>query len=105
MSIELVRQPSVQQAGIVSVSVPKGTTTSGTGFSFPLPVQVAATAGVAPVKVTLPDGAPLPAWLRYVPETKSFVATAVPDGAFPIQVVVIVGGVRSTIVISERAQD
>jgi len=80
--------------------------TAGAGFAFPLPAQVAETAaaGNAQVRVTTAGGGNLPAWLRYVPETKSFVASAVPDGAFPIQVIVSVGATRTTVVISERAE-
>ena len=104
ISVSLVRQPSVQEAGVVTVSVPKETATAGSGFTFPLPAQVAETAaaGSAQIRVTSISGGALPGWLRYVPETKSFVASAVPDGAFPMQVIVIIGGTRTTVVISER---
>ena len=78
--------------------------TVGSGFTFALPDQVAQGAGSSIVRVTTITGQALPAWLKYVPETKTFVASAVPDGAFPMQVVVTVGGVRTTIVISERSQ-
>lgn len=92
---------------MVTVTVPRDTATSGSGFSFPLPEQLAqaasATAGTAVIVTTL-TGDPLPAWLRFVPETNTFVATAVPDGQFPIQVLVIIGGQRTVIVISERAE-
>lgn len=79
--------------------------TVGAGFSFPLPAQVVADASPnAIVQVRLENGNPLPAWLRFVPETNSFVASAVPDGAFPVQVIVTVGGRSSKVVISERAE-
>jgi hypothetical protein len=96
----------LQEAGVVTVSVPKETATAGSGFTFPLPAQVAETAGAsnAQVSVTTISGGALPGWLRYVPETKSFVASEVPDGAFPIQIIVSVGGTRTTVVISERAE-
>jgi hypothetical protein len=101
-----VRQPSLQEAGVVTVSVPKETATSGAGFTFPLPAQVAeaAEASSAQIRVTTVSGGALPGWLRYVPESKSFVASAVPDGAFPIQIIVSVGSIRTTVVISERAE-
>ena len=98
----------MQQAGIITVSVPKEMATAGAGFSFPLPAQVAgdaaAAGGNATIRVTTVSGQALPAWLKFNPETRTFVASAVPDGAFPMQVVVTINGVRSTIVISERAQ-
>jgi hypothetical protein len=80
--------------------------TAGSGFSFPLPAQVtdAETGNNAVNSVTTVSGQPLPSWLKFNPETKTFVASAVPDGAFPMQVAVTVGGKRSTIVISERTQ-
>lgn len=83
--------------------VPKEMATAGSGFSFQLPAQVAdQAASNAPISVTTVSGDPLPGWLRFVPESKTFVASAVPDGAFPIQVVVTVGGKQSTVLISER---
>ena len=105
VSVSLVRQPSAQQAGVITVSVPKEMATAGSGFTFPLPAQVADTAtGNVPVRVTNLTGGQLPGWLRYVAETKTFVASAVPDGAFPFQVLVRIGGQQTTVVISERAQ-
>ena len=106
VSVSLVRQPSLQETGIITVSVPKEMATAGSGFSFPLPAQAANSAAgdSAPVIVTTVSGQPLPSWLTFNTETKTFVAAAVPDGAFPMQVKVTVGGNSTTIVISERAQ-
>jgi len=106
ISVSLVRQPSLQVPGVITVVVPKDLATAGSGFTFALPAQVAesAAAGGMPVRVTTLTGGQLPGWLRYVPETKKFVASAVPDGAFPFQVVVNIGAQKSTVVISERAQ-
>ena len=90
---------------MVTVTVPKDTATSGSGFSFPLPAQLAqaASAGTV-VTVTTLAGTPLPEWLQFVPESNTFVAFAVPDGAFPIQVVVLIGSQRTVVVISERTE-
>ena len=106
VSVAMIRQPSLQQSGIVSVSVPKDMATAGSGFSFPLPAQVAntATGGNAVITVMTVTGQSLPGWIKFNPETKTFVASAVPDGAFPMQVVVTVAGRSTTIVISERTQ-
>jgi hypothetical protein len=105
VSVSLVKEPSVQQAGIITVSVPKKMATAGSGFSFPLPAQVTdSTSNNALIQVTTATGAPLPSWLSFNPETMTFVAAAIPDGAFPMQVVVIVGSVRTIIVISERTE-
>jgi hypothetical protein len=75
------------------------------GFSFSLPAQIAEqAAGTSGIQVTTASGQPLPDWLRFIPETHSFVATAVPDGAFPLQVIVAVGATRTTVVISEKSE-
>jgi len=101
----LIRPTSVEQSGIVSVSVPKERAVADNGFSYPLPAQVANTAGNnAVISVSTTSGQPLPSWLKFNPETRAFVASAEPDGAFPIQVVVTIGGRSTTIVISERVQ-
>ena len=104
ISVAMVREASVQSSGIITVSVPKEMATAGSGFSFPLPAQVnsAATGNNATISVTTASGGALPAWLKFNPETKAFVASVVPDGAFPMQVVVTVNGQSTTVVISER---
>jgi hypothetical protein len=115
----MVRAPSTQQSGVLSVSLPKEMATSGSGFSFSLPAQVAggaavdASAGVAAgaardastqINVKLANGSDLPRWVKFNPESKLFTSSAVPDGAFPLQIVVTVAGVSTTIVISEKDQ-
>ena len=102
----MVRQASLQQSGIITVSVPKDMAVAGTGFSFPLPAQITSTStgGTATISVSTVTGQALPSWLKFNPESKTFVASAVPDGALPINVVVTVNGRSTTIVISERAQ-
>jgi hypothetical protein len=62
----------------------------------------AATATNTEVRVTQADGKPLPEWLRYEATTKTFVATTVPPGAFPLQLKVGIGGVETLMVISEK---
>ena len=62
----------------------------------------AATAANAEVRVTQLDGKPLPEWLRYEAGTKTFVATTVPPGAFPLQLKVDIGGVENLMVINEK---
>jgi Putative Ig domain len=103
ISIALVREPSVQTSGIVTVSLPNGTAATGIGFSFPLPAQVAATTtNNAAVRITTASGGSLPSWLRFDATTKTFVASAVPDGAFPMQVLITIGTQQTALVISER---
>ena len=105
ITVSLVREPSVQQAGVIAVSLPKEMATAGAGFTFALPEQVVdASKGNPSLRVTLSSGEALPSWLKFNPETQALTATAVPDGAFPVQLVVIDGAQRTTVVISEKAQ-
>jgi len=86
-----------------AVSLPKGTSTVGTGFSFDLPESVrTAAAESSDVRANLPNGSALPAWLKFDVKTLRFDADAVPDGAFPLQVELTFGGQRTMVVISER---
>jgi hypothetical protein len=104
ISVSLVRTATIQDVGVVSVTLPHGTATAGTGFAFALPEQLAQNVGQGAVTVTVSNGQPLPAWLKYVPETKTLVASAVPDGAFPMEVLVSVGNMRTVVVITESSQ-
>jgi hypothetical protein len=93
---------------IFAVSLPKGTSTMGAGFSFELSETVRALAQqegqTTQPQALLPTGAPLPSWLKFDPERLRFDASAVPDGAFPLQVVITVAGQRVVVVISERTE-
>jgi hypothetical protein len=105
ITVDVTRSPDLNQTGIVSVLVPRSTATAGSGFKFRLPealINAADTSGAAPSASTL-SGGTLPAWLRFDASTRSFVASAVPDGALPYQVRVTIGGQSSVIVIAERA--
>ena len=105
VSVAMVRQPLGQQGGVVEVTVPREMAAAGSGFSFTLPSQALGSAGGnAAVEVTTVAGGALPNWLRFDPETRTFVATTVPDGAFPIQVLVTVDSQKTIIVISARQQ-
>jgi len=68
-------------------------------FLLPLVLAMAAVPSAAQ-----DSGAPLPGWLRFDAATLRFDAAAVPDGAFPMQVMMSVGGQRVVVVISERAE-
>ena len=88
--------------GLVAVLVPAGTATAGSGLVIALPEQVMTPAASgAAVQVTLPNSEPLPAWIRYDAATQTLVTSAVPAGAFPLSVVVTVGGQSTVVQISE----
>jgi filamentous hemagglutinin family protein len=102
VSVSTISSPSQQVTGLVAVLVPSGTATAGSGLVIALPEQVMtpAAAGAA-VQVTLANGEPLPAWVRYDAATQTLVTSAVPAGAFPLSVVVTVGGQSTVVQISE----
>ena len=86
------------------VSLPKGTSTVGTGFSFELPDAVRNLAAEnSEIQISLPNGAPLPTWLSFDAKALRFQANAVPSGAFPFELVLTLGGQRVLVAISERA--
>jgi hypothetical protein len=90
---------------IAAVTLPRGMATAGTGFSFELPESVREIAKQAPeVLVSLPDGLPMPNWLKFDPTVLRFDASAVPNSAFPMQVLVVLGPQRVLVVISERTE-
>ena len=107
ITIDLNRGEATAAVTVAAVSLPKGTSTAGSGFSFVLPdsiTQLAASEGAA-ARATTVGGAALPGWLKFDPKAMKFEATAVPDGAFPVQVAVLIGAQRVLVVISERTSD
>jgi hypothetical protein len=104
-SVSLEGQPSAQLAGIVTLSVPEELAATDSGFAFPLPTQIAqsAAAGNVPVSVSSANGDPLPSWLRFDPANNAFAASAVPEGGFPIQLLVTMGSQQTRVVISGRS--
>jgi hypothetical protein len=115
ITVTTVTAPSVQASGLINVSVPKDMASSSSGFSVALPIPVAASsaasssvggavqaAPTSSVRVTLSDGSALPSWIKFDPTTATVSASAVPAGAFPLQIVVTVNGVSTTVVISEK---
>ena len=104
MSVTLVREPSVQNSGVITVSVPKGMAMAGSGFGFVLPAELFVGASTTtPAIVTTLERDPLPDWLQFNPETRAFNARAVPEGAFPFQILVTIAGKSTNVVISERS--
>jgi hypothetical protein len=103
VTVAVARPASVGETGLITVAVSSEAAAPGRSFSFSLEAHVpAATSANVDVRVTQVDGKPLPEWLRYEPSTKSFVATSVPPGAFPLQLKVGIGGVETLMVINEK---
>jgi hypothetical protein len=103
VSVVVNRAPSTSQTGVIQVQVAAETAAPGKSFSFALdPHAVAGHAPDAPVKISQMDGKPLPNWLRYDATNKTFTASDVPAGAFPIQLKVSVGNTESVLLIQEK---
>jgi hypothetical protein len=103
VTVAVARPALSNQTGLITVAVSSEVAAPGRSFSFSIEqhVPAAATANTD-VKVTQVDGKPLPEWLRYEPSSKTFVATTVPPGAFPLQLKVGIGGVETLMVINEK---
>jgi hypothetical protein len=105
VSIAVTRPASGGQTGLITVALSSEAAAPGSSFSFSLESHVpTAAAANNDVRVTQVDGKPLPEWLRYEASTKTFVATTVPPGAFPLQLKVGIGGVETLMMINEKPQ-
>ena len=106
LTVDLLDRPDTSTVGLIAVSVPKETTTAGTGFSFEVPKEISTMTQKqeVSVEVTLETGAPLPNWLNYQNDTGKFTSSSVPDGAFPITVIMKIGTQQVAVVISERGE-
>jgi len=105
ITISRVQSPAEPNAEVIAVSVPNRIVAAGNGFAFALPSEAFDDEpDNSVISVSLPDGAALPTWLRFVRKTRLFLASAVPDGALPVQVIVTVGKKRLVVVISVRQE-
>jgi hypothetical protein len=104
LTVTMVNPGSTQAGGVVSVAIPKEMAVPGSAFAFPLPSKSVTTADANSnqVQVSLPNGNPLPAWLSYNAQTRVVTASAVPDGALPMQVTVNASGNMTTVVIAPK---
>ena len=106
LTVDSLDSPDTSKVGLIVVSVPRETTTAGSGFSFDVPKEISTMSQQqeVSVEVTLETGAPLPSWLNYQEETGKFTSASVPDGAFPITVIMKIGSQQVAVVISERGE-
>ncbi|WP_348756807.1 hypothetical protein [uncultured Aquincola sp.] len=98
--VKLLDAPREGQAGRVLVTVPQELVRQSGGFSFDLPdeLQQPLREG-APHSVNTADGGPLPVWLRLVAANGRFVAERVPQQGLPLELLIVINGQRSALVI------
>jgi hypothetical protein len=101
VQVDVMESPQTTRQGLVAVTLPARSSTSGTGFVFLLPADLVVQFDEK-IKLSLENGAPLPAWLRFDTAKGEFSATAVPDRAFPVRVRLEWAGKQLLVVISER---
>lgn len=94
--------PTLATTGLVAITVPAGTATGGSGTVIALPADLASADTAGAPRLTLADGRALPGWIRYMPGEHSIVLGAVPDGSFPVVLMLQVGNQRSLLQISEE---
>jgi len=103
ITVAVGRKPSSTVPGLIDVQIAAEVATPGSSFSFALdPHALADQPTDAEVRIGQVDGKPMPDWLSYDAASKTFNATNVPAGAFPLQLKVAVGGVESVMVIQEK---
>ena len=102
--VNMVRTPTAATDGMVSVSVPKEVASVGTGFTFPLPEDIAALLLPGTLaEVSKLDGTPQ-FWLTFDANTRMLTTNGVSDRDFPLQVILTIAGKRVSIVISKDAE-
>lgn len=105
ISVSTVRQASSNESGLITVGLSAEAAAPGRSFSIDMAEHIPSpSAANADVKVTQMDGKPLPDWLKFDSATKSFVATNVPAGAFPLQLRVGAGATDAVIVIQQNQE-
>ncbi|MDP2819258.1 MAG: YDG domain-containing protein, partial [Polaromonas sp.] len=95
----MLREPAGGEEGSASVTVTSTQDGSGSGFRFSLPADFLG--GGGPLQATTSTGGPLPEWLRFDPNSRSFVASGAPTGALPMQIRISVGDRAVVLTISE----
>jgi hypothetical protein len=102
----VLKVPTRSVTGVILVEVPENQVQVEANFSFALPKELAdlANGAKSAPQVSLLDGSPLPSWLRYQASDKRFVATKVPSGALPLQVMVKIGATSTVVMIRVKGQ-
>ena len=96
----MVRQATEQSGGFTLVYVPTALKNASQGFRFTLPAQMLDEAPGG-IRVSTLNGLPLPDWLQFDSQTRTFVASAVPPGGLPLRLRVTSGGQQQVLELLE----
>ena len=101
--VNVLRAPTAQSVGLITVTLPMGLTSSDVETLIPLVDHISSADSTSKneVLLTLPNGKQLPSWITYNTEKKALVLVAVPDASFPFQMLMNVDGQRSLLQIQK----
>jgi hypothetical protein len=103
IAVTTIRQASQGEVGLITVGVSPDAAAPGKSFAIDMSEHMPAAATPnAEMKVTQMDGKALPEWLKFDASTKTFTASNVPPGAFPLQLRVGVGAADAVILIQHN---
>ena len=100
VSITQINDLPAPAAGEVSIVAAQADAVAPNLWHFPLPLKVIRlldSASAPDVKATLLDYSPLPVWLRFDYDNKTFVTSALPPDALPVGVLLAVGEHRAVV--------
>jgi hypothetical protein len=102
--VTLVRNPKQQFDGLIDVQIPSELAQEGKSLSFPLDLAPAEEPSPdMPLTITMNSDQEMPNWLRYEKASRRLVATRIPKGALPLQLVLKFAGERWMVSLTERA--
>lgn len=99
VSTQFVTRTTEITDGLIVITLPSGTSTSGHGFSFELPEGLK---NQPQIGLRVADGSQLPDWLQYDHLESRLNASTVPSHGLPISLLVEHGERETTVIISER---
>jgi hypothetical protein len=102
--VQTLREATDSTVGLFAVALASNPGDQATSFALPASLRLWAATSQQPVQATTMGGAPLPSWLSYDAGTQSFVASAPPAGALPLEIRVTVGS-RSAVFTISAAQE
>ncbi len=86
----------------IFVTVPRGSQKFASGLTFSLPLEAMNVTGLTMVQATRVNGKSLPSWLRFAPESNSFIVNTTIAAFLPYKIKVTIGEKQWIVTIQER---